>query len=217
MIKIYIESGVSAAGKKNKRTTPECDFLEKYIQYHFPQATLGVDYTINGLGGKDTLEASSPVLRDMEPGDHNLIIFDADSPHNHGGFANRQTHIYAQRTRLGLTFDLFLWPNNQDDGDFESMLLNLINPEHSGIIQCYERFEMCVGGQDPDHSRYSLPGRKGEVYTYIEIQKLTPEQRKLLSSGYYLFDNPDYWNLDAPYCASLKSFLSQYLCIGNQV
>lgn len=210
MIKIYIESGVAAAQKNNKRTTPEQDFIEKFIEHHFAGKKANVDFMVCGLGGKDTLEASAPLFRDITDEDSNIVIFDADTQHNNGGFSDRQKHIASERERLGLEFEFFLWPNNHDDGDFESMLLNMINPKHAGILKCYEGFEMCVGGHDPEQKQYDLPGRKGEVYTYVEIQKLTDDQRKQLSKGFYQFDNTEYWDMDAEYCSSLKTFLSTY-------
>lgn len=210
MIKIYIESGVAPAGNKNKRTTPEKDFIEKFIEHHFADKKANVDFIVCGLGGKDTLEVSAPLFRDITDGDFNIVIFDADSSHNNGGFSDRQNHIACERDRLGLKFEFFLWPNNHDDGDFESMLLNMINPKHSGILKCYEGFEMCVGGQDPNQELYTLPGRKGEVYTYVEIQKLTAEQRKQLALGFFHFDNEEYWDLDNEYSSSLKAFLTPY-------
>ena len=76
MIKIYIESGVAAAQKNNKRTTPEQDFIEKFIEHHFADKKANEDFIVCGLGGKDTLEASAPLFRDITDEDSNIVIFD---------------------------------------------------------------------------------------------------------------------------------------------
>lgn len=44
MIKIFIESGVNQAQRKNKRTTNEQDFVEKFIQRHFPHYRPSIDF-----------------------------------------------------------------------------------------------------------------------------------------------------------------------------
>ena len=43
MIRIFIESGVSAARSKGKKTTNEQDFVEKIIAHYFPEAVVSKD------------------------------------------------------------------------------------------------------------------------------------------------------------------------------
>lgn len=215
MIRIFLETGENQAKSKNKKTTNEQDFIVKFIEHHFPTKKYGVDFEVSGLGGKDTLDISAPMFYLKNEEDKNVVIFDADTDKNGGGFTKRRDAILKQKTALNLDFDLFLWPNNKDDGDFENLLLGMINPRHQGVLDCYEGFEKCVSGRDPNGEEYELPGRKGEVYTYIEIMKLTEAARKELHKGFYQFDNSDYWDLDAQAGNVLKSFFSQFFREGE--
>lgn len=209
MINIYIESGVEQAKGKNKKTTNEKDFIVKFIEHHFPGKSHELDFDVQGIGGKDKLEASAPIFR-LAENDTNIVVFDADSPLNGGGFNKRKSEIETQRQKLSLNFELFLWPNNRDDGDFETLLLKMVNPKHQGVLDCYQSFEKCVGGRDPKGLMYELPGLKAEMYTYIEIMKLSEDERKALKNGFYQFDNPEYWNLDSADAMPLKAFLDRY-------
>lgn len=210
MIRIFIETGENQAKKNDKKITNEQDFVIKFIEHHFPGKVNGVDFEVKGLGGKDTLENSAPVFQLTNEGDVNLLIFDADGPANGGGFAVRKADIERQRLQLHLNFELFLWPNNSDDGDFESLVLEMINPQHQGVLDCFEGFEKCVGGHDPEGLLYELPGRKGEAYTYIELMKLSTDERKSLHKGYWHFENPKFWDLDAAAGNALKTFLQPF-------
>lgn len=127
-----------------------------------------------------------------------------------GIYAGVPAKRLKDRKKLSLKFDLFLWPNNRDDGDFETLLLKMINPKHQGVLDCFQGFEKCVGGRDPKGLMYELPGLKAEMYTYIEIMKLSEDERKALKNGFYQFDNPEYWDLDSADAMPLKAFLDRY-------
>lgn len=210
MINIYIESGLNRAKRAGKSTTNEKDFVEKFIKHHFPDYELGKDYSVIGIGGKDKLEKNASILEISSLKNTNVVIFDADTVQNKGGYTKRVKEIEKIKSENNMKFDLFLWPNNQDDGDFETLLMHMVAPHHIGVIKCFEGYEKCVGGQDPDNEKYVLPGRKGCMYTYIEIMKKNKEEKLLFKDGYWLFDNPQYWDLDAEYGLPLKQFLEKY-------
>lgn len=211
MIRIFIESGVSDATKKSKEITSEQEFVIRFVEHHFPNNVYKKDFEVIGIGGYTKLEKSKPIFEDVKPGDKNLVIFDADGVNNGGGFAKRQAYLLDEMNRLNLSFELFLWPNNHDDGDFESLLLGMINPQHQGVLDCFDGFVQCVGGRDPNGSLYELPDRKAEMYTYIEIMKLSKDEEDKLHKGYFLFDNASFWNLDSPVADNLKDFLALFL------
>jgi hypothetical protein len=172
MIKIFIESGVNAAKKHNKETTNEQDFIVKVIAKHFPKCQYGTDYEIVGTGGWKNL----PILAfefksNSDVGGTNLVIFDADENKNGGGYAKRQTEITSQMPST-IDYELFLWPDNHADGDFEMLLSKIINPEHQCLLDCYENFEDEVRANDPEEVKYDTPGRKGEMY-FLSGKKLS--------------------------------------------
>lgn len=210
MIRIFIESGVGAAKDKNKETTNEEDFVVKFIEHHFKEMVYKTDFDVFGIGGYTKLINIQPLLEDKTDNDINIVIFDADDAYNGGGYKIRYQELLNVQNQMKVEFDLFLWPNNHDDGDFESLLELMINSEHQGMLDCYDGFEKCVGGRDSKGVLYKLPGRKAKMYTYISIMNLSKTERDKLSKGYYLFEDERYWNLDAPAIKPLKDFLKQY-------
>ncbi|KAA6327694.1 hypothetical protein EZS27_023344, partial [termite gut metagenome] len=62
----------------------------------------------------------------------NLIIFDADSIENEGGFTKRKQDIGDKMK--GLSYEIFLFPNNQGDGALECLPENIINKKNTPIF-----------------------------------------------------------------------------------
>jgi len=210
MIKIFIESGVNAAKKHDKETTNEQDFIVKVITKHFPKCQYKKDFDVIGTNGWTNIPNIEYEFKEnMDNGFANLVIFDADEEKNGGGFAIRQAEIQALKSD-SIDFDLFLWPNNQTDGDFELLLSKIVNPEHQCLLDCYEHFEDEVRENDPEEEKYETPGRKGEMYSYISLQKMSQKQKGYLSKGYWMFDNPKYWDLSSEELNPLIDFLNKY-------
>lgn len=213
MIRIFIESGVNSAQKKTgKKTTNEQNFVENFIMHHFPQAKIGEDFEVIGIEGKDNLANSVlPFKENTINGGKNLLIFDADTIENGGGFISRKTELLRKKVELDIEFELFLWPNNQDDGDFESLLMQMINKKHRCLLNCFEKFENCIRSNDPENRKYDTPGRKAAVYTYISMMKKTQSQEAELKKGIWMFDQKDYWDLDAEYAKPMKDLVKSLI------
>ena len=210
MIKIFIESGVNAAQKHDKETTNEQDFIVKVIAKHFPNCKYKVDFDVIGINGWTNIPKNEYEFKEnSDKGFSNLVIFDADEERNGGGFAKRQSEILAMKSE-SIEFDLFLWPDNHTDGDFEMLLSKIINSEHQCLLDCYENFEDEVRANDPDEVKYETPGRKGEMYSYISLQKMSQKQKKELSKGYWMFDDSKYWDLSSDELKPLTDFLGLY-------
>ena len=210
MIKVFIESGVNAAKKYDKETTNEQDFIVKVIAKHFPKCQYKKDFDVIGTNGWTNIPNNEYEFKEnTDNGFANLVIFDADEERNGGGFAIRQAEIQALKSD-SIDFDLFLWPNNQTNGDFELLLSKIVNPEHQCLLDCYEHFEDEVRANDPEEEKYDTPGRKGEMYSYISLQKMSQKQKGYLSKGYWMFDNPKYWDLSSEELNPLVDFLNKY-------
>ena len=210
MIKIFIESGVNAAQKHDKETTNEQDFIVKVIAKHFPNCKYKVDFDVIGINGWTNIPKNEYEFKEnSDKGFSNLVIFDADEERNGGGFAKRRSEILAMKSE-SIEFDLFLWPDNHTDGDFEMLLSKIINSEHQCLLDCYENFEDEVRANDPDEVKYETPGRKGEMYSYISLQKMSQKQKKELSKGYWMFDDSKYWDLSSDELKPLTDFLGVY-------
>lgn len=211
MIKIFIESGVTVAKTKGKRTTNEADFLVKLVTHYFPKATLPIDYDVVGVNGwTNIINQVYDFNLNTDEGGTNIVIFDADEELNGGGFGKRKTLLENLKKELGIEFELFLWPNNKDNGDFELLLSQVINCKHQCLLDCYDEFENSVRQHDPNEEKYITPGRKGKMYTYETLHKGLLKYAKAIKDGYWQFDNPEYWNLDSEHIKPLVDFLSLF-------
>ncbi|GAA7458603.1 hypothetical protein HpBHB13_06960 [Helicobacter pylori] len=104
------------------------------------------------------------------------IIFDADikeeSQESDAGFDNKLKHIRKEFKEKGIDFpkeQIFLFPNNQDNGDLETLLLEIA--EHKEIIQCFKRYLKCIEYKCIGIKEHHGPIkniRKSKWYTYLE-------------------------------------------------
>ena len=195
MIKIFIES-------KNSQT-PEYNFLETILRVFGYNSQPSI---IVPLNGKDTLDlARNQFIQNTVEGGTNLIIFDADTAINGGGYNIRRQEIETKLRDLHIQADIFLWPDNFNDGDFETLLESIARKDlHERFFGCFNDYELCLGDE------YLCPNRKGKLHTYITSMKLTNKQRNKIGAGHWLFENKDLWDLDSVNLTALKKFLSKY-------
>ncbi len=160
-------------------------------------------YLLECVGGKDNLHnASSFFKANTLQGGKNLIVFDADSAENGGGCVRRREELRATLASLDIEADIFLFPNDSLDGDFESILENIAMTErHKAFFDCFSDYEACLG------DGYVHPNRKGKCFTYISAMPMSKTKRDRLGQGEWLFDNKEYWNLDSDFLNPLKDFL----------
>ena len=105
-----------------------------------------------------------------------------------------------------IDYPLFLFPNNKDDGDFETLLENIINKDdHQQLLDCFGKYEGCIGKSN----RYNTPNRKAKMYAYITSFRHNKTNLKEVKKGNWFFDDKEYWNLAAPYLFPLKDFLEK--------
>ena len=80
----------------------------------------------------------------------NLVIFDAD------------TYAYISSINEAQNFDFFLFPNNESDGDLETLLENIINPKNRAIFDCWQSYEECLS------PKFTTSARRTKIYGYLE-------------------------------------------------
>ncbi len=208
---IFIETSLTEDRKKEIKYTNEYYFIEQYLHYLYPGIT-DDDYSITCVGGKDNLKNYDNLMKQNSAAGYcNIVIFDCDDPSTGGGFAQRTRHLEDVKTEYGVDFDFFLFPNNNDDGAFEELLLNIINPQHKGLIDCFDKYEMCIGGQDASGELYETPNTKAKIYSYITSFKRSRKERERIKGGNWDFQNVKYWNLDAEYLKPLKEFIGKHV------
>ncbi len=204
MNKIFLETG--------KKETSEYVFVKTLLN------TLSIpsdSYQIECVGGKDNLSKVTQQLKSNSlDGGKNLILFDADFPSNNGGFSNRFQDISRQLQQYGIISDIFLFPNNKDDGDFETLLEKIIPRKkcNDDFLDCYTQYENCLKTKG-----FHIPPRKGKLYAYIEtmfsIHNLS--LRKGISSGQWHFEKIEYWDMQSNELSPLKDFLQKWLPLNQ--
>ncbi|ADU84393.1 DUF3226 domain-containing protein [Helicobacter pylori] len=103
------------------------------------------------------------------------IIFDADKKESQeidAGFDNKLEHICEKLKEKGIDFpreQIFLFPNNQDDGDLETLLLKIA--KHDKLIKCFEKYLKCIECKCigiKEHCKPIKKIRKNMLYAYLE-------------------------------------------------
>ena len=187
----------------------DADFINKYLPYLMGENA--GRWEVIPIGGYTNLVLVDQKFKEnSDNGGVNLIIFDADYPENSGGFAARHNYIESKMKVLSISGEIFLFPNNRDDGDFELMLEHVINDEHRCLLECFEGYESCVGGyrDEKGNPKYITPNRKAKIYAYVEsIKKSKKENERFKNKKEFFFDNPKYWKLNSEYLDPLKKFL----------
>ena len=182
-------------------------FFKQYIHHVFGEKV--PDEQIVVLKGWDRLktEASATRMRSMSAnGGINLVIVDADKD-----FQTRKDEIAKWQQENEVEFELFLLPNNQNNGALEDMLENIINPNNRPIFDCWENYEkelvtLNIPGRTPPP--LTTPAKKTKIYGYLEaLLGETKSQKDLIKEANRNYENTQHWNLDAEYLRLLKEFL----------
>ncbi len=129
--------------------------------------TEGKDKLISG----DFLEKIKKILKNKHQTYKQVcIIFDADkkeSQESDADFDNKLKHICEKFKEKGINFSreqIFLFPNNQDDGDLEDLLLEIAN--HKEFINCFESYLDCIKKKKNYKPIKNI--RKSKWYAYLE-------------------------------------------------
>ncbi|WP_270536232.1 DUF3226 domain-containing protein [Prevotella denticola] len=195
MTYIFLETG--------KPATSEAVFIKTLIE------NLGYNISSNKVefvnGYKNLVNVIPTIKARCAEGGKVVIIFDADSLGNNGGYETRKKEIEEVLGENNAQAELFLFPNNEEDGDFETLLEHLIQKEkHTQMLDCYADYETCLGND------YVHPNLKGKIFTYISAMKMSSSKRRKLGNGEWMFDNAEYWSLESDYLKPLKAFLQQH-------
>lgn len=210
MTNIFIESGDPRKNNPRAVNTNEYIFIKTIVELCTSRKDK-VDYSIVYVGGKDNLQSVSPKFFDHKSDDEkNLVIFDADMPETGGGFEKRKKELIAALNNMNVQYELFLFPNNKDDGTFEHLLEKLINSQHNCILKCFEYYEKCLEKYtESDGSfSYQTPDQKAKMYAYISsFKRSNAQNQQVKNKGLWDFENKEYWELDSKELEPLKKFL----------
>ena len=142
------------------------------------------------------------------------FLFDADAPKtqfddpcNFGGHAARLAKLRELCAKASVQPDIFLFPDNQNDGTLEALLLDLIPEDcHRELIdECWGAYCDCV----KTHNVPYLPTLKHAIGQYAaRFEKRAATKNQLYAST---FADESMWNWDSPALDPLKRFLTAFL------
>ncbi|MGL2480081.1 hypothetical protein KVM04_01790 [Helicobacter pylori] len=175
------EKVIKTEGKSDKNFLSWCLDVWKN-EDHFDQA----HFDIIHVEGKDQLFSDGlckNIKSILNNEDHRYkqvcIIFDADikkeNQESDAGFDNKLKHIcekFKEKFKeKGTDFpkeQIFLFPNNQDDGDLETLLLEIA--KHDDFLKCFEGYLECIKSKEYYKPIKNI--RKNMLYAYLELFEL---------------------------------------------
>ncbi len=189
-------------------------FLKDYISEKY-KVTLEKEAIIETKGWTNIFSAKEDGEKVKNKMNHNtdndgvnLIIFDADQ-----NYEQRLKEIESWKKETGLVFEIFLWPNNSDSGDLETVLENIINPKNTPIFDCWNNYETCltsksiVGRDNP----LTIPTKKTKIHGYLEaLLGESKSQKEKIKERNRNYKDTKHWDLNSDYLDNLKLFLDKY-------
>ncbi|WRD00296.1 hypothetical protein E5K75_01980 [Helicobacter pylori] len=132
-------------------------FLEVYL--YFLEDLPIKNFKVQNIKGKDNL---SKRLLEIEQYAKTLIIFDADKDYE----SNKKEILkVVSKTKQTISEEqIFLFPNNQDDGDLETLLLEIA--KHTKFLKCFEGYLECIKSKEYYKPIKNI--RKNMLYAYLE-------------------------------------------------
>lgn len=129
-------------------------FLEVYL--YFLEDIPIKNFNVRSTNGKDKLPKLS---LEIEQYAKTLIIFDADKD-----YESNKKEILSKTQQKITEEQIFLFPNNQDDGDLETLLLEIA--KHDDFLKCFEGYLECI--KSKEHYKPIKNIRKSKWYAYLE-------------------------------------------------
>jgi len=163
---------------------------------------------INVIDGYTNIQLNKKMIQTHIDDDFKiLVIQDADNPDKkNGGVQNRMEYLDEQKDTLLIQFETFLFPNHEDNGDLETLLLQIKKEEKYNPSQgCYQSYIECTKKIDSQYSN-ELEEDKSQVFnyfrTYYGMENSKEQNRKYES---------DYWDFESEALSALKDFFEKNL------
>ena len=130
-----------------------------------------VSNAIINCKGWNNIENKTTVLKDksrLANKGKNLVIFDADSKSNHGGFEKRKNQLNAIAKNLGVEFEIYLLPNNKDNGDLEDFYCSCFKSDLYFFNDCWNGMIDCIRNNE-NGLTLKYPKSDGKVFSYVDL------------------------------------------------
>ena len=190
------------------------DFLKVHYNIDISDNQLNKNEFIIKMGSWNKLNTQELKITEDFLEYTSLIFLDADDEKviDKAGF--KKTYAFVQNLMTEWNwkkYNLFVLPNDHDNGNIENLLENIINTKHSRIFECWNEFENCLSKD----SSLTIPAKKSEIYSYLEcLHGVTNKEKDKCKDSHRDFKDENLWeirNLENPYILKLKTFLDQYL------
>ena len=160
------------------------------------------------LLGKKTMGAYVNQMKmTTDDGGVNLVIFDADED-----CEARRNEILDWGVSNGVSFELFMLPDDTCGGALEELLEGAINPANRPIMDCWNGYENALKQVElPWRGGVPLttPARKTRIYAYLEaLLGSSKSEKEKIKEKNRDYTDKNHWDLDAPALARLKDFLT---------
>lgn len=192
------------------------DFISLNYNINITDKQLKDNTIIHCLGGWTNLSNVKTKITEEYSEYTSLIFLDADDIETPEKAGIEQTRKYIDDLMQSWNwknYDKYVFPNNEDqEGEVEDFLENIINPKNLDIFDCWNLFENCLTVKDKG---YKVPAKKSKIYLYHEslYGNTSSEKNKCKDSGRD-FKDKNLWDLEVDknaYLKKLKTFLDQYL------
>jgi hypothetical protein len=174
-------------------------FLLDYLKHLKIEGISNSDFVTVNSNTESALEKVKPdFVRSTAKGNTNLLIFDADA-----NYSNTLSELKRISAIQQISFIPFLFPNDSSDGNLETLLENVINPNNKPIFDCFENYQTCLIGKS---TNYNVPAKKTKIYAYVSVlvSEKDSDQAKENKRDYL---NSAHWDLNSSYLDPLKAFL----------
>ena len=177
-------------------------FLEDYIKHNYNNFNENIKIEINN--GNSFNEKKIINIKKYIDDNHKLIlIFDADND-----IQNSIANIKYNLTNYNLNDeDIFLFPNNKDNGNLENILINIAVRKE--IMDCFDNYIKCIESLE----NTDTPINKSKVYAYLDTIK--GYNKKKIKEENRDYNDNKIWNIDSDYLIPLKIFLDKYFINNN--
>lgn len=171
------------------------------------QKAKGDIFNVEGKGifdNENKMRLIDPMLKlNDTTGVKNLFIFDADT------FEIESQNFEKYKSQFPI--DHFLLPDNQSNGDLETLLEQIINQDNKVIFDCWDGYERCLKSSKRKNGSFTTPARKTKIYAYLEaLLGESKNQKKKIKETERNYRDKSHWNLNSPALTNLKQFLDQY-------
>lgn len=182
----------------------EDDTKSKRIEIETSHNELLVLQSIEGI--TNLLNFAQDMKRNNNEGIQNLVFLDADK-----NYSLRQGQIIADLNSKDIIFNLFLAPNNKDNGALEDLLEKIINNQNKSIFVCWDHYEAELSQQQiawKSPNQPTTPAKKTKIYGYLEaLHGESKSEKEKIKESKRDYNDSNLWDLDAKYLEPLKNWL----------